>query len=588
MSYRIITATLKARTAIHIGTGEGNDLTDALLRRDAQGRPFIPGTAIAGALRSLLTRLAPRLGSTTCAALEGQSKSCSCPVCHLFGDINPTDEEGAESAASRIFVFNAYPTDNTPAPLIRDGVGIDRAARTAARAGGIKYDLEVIPAGAEFKLRMELRDPSPEDERLLAVGLSEWQAGRFWLGGRVARGLGAFELLDLEYKTLPLNTPEGLMAFLQSDEPESLAQPEPNWLKTRLKDIHFAQAPKDRRSPITRCWVLFTGTLQAEGAFLTNDVMVSRATGFDHAPLLAQWGDWGNPVLPGSSLRGVLRFHAERLARTLTTLEAWKSENQTQFFLERCPACDPNVHDSNQASESESKEKKKKPLPLESCDSVLRKNGVPGTEIVGPEDLCLACRLFGSTRRGSRLIVEDASFKGDRPILKMLDFLAIDRFTGGGAEGLKFDALALWKPAFTLRIHLENPERWELGWLALVLRDLAEGWLQVGFGASKGFGWVRLKDFKATFGCLLPEDVSYLNLPLKETRTGTSGIYTTFEVDEEKWREIAQGWVQDFVVEVERFRRTKESSRLTPYTEDHYFGKVHNLYPVWVQEGDQA
>lgn len=69
--------------------------------------------------------------------------------------------------------------------------------------------------------------------------------------------------------------------------------------------------------------------------------------------------------------------------------------------------------------------------------------------------------------------MEDASLIGE-PVYKMLDFLAIDRFTGGGSDGAKFDALALWQPAFKVRLFFDNPEAWEWGWLALVLRDLRD------------------------------------------------------------------------------------------------------------------
>jgi hypothetical protein len=98
--------------------------------------------------------------------------------------------------------------------------------------------------------------------------------------------------------------------------------------------------------------------------------------------------------------------------------------------------------------------------------------------------------------------VEDAPYKSTddqtKPIFKMLDFLAIDRFTGGAADEFKFDALALWRPAFALRIFLDNPTPWELGWLWLVIRDLSEGWLNVGFGSAKGFGRAKFANWDAT------------------------------------------------------------------------------------------
>ena len=119
MRYRVITGTLEARTAVHVGSGEGNELTDSLLRRDTKGNLLIPGTAIAGALRAMLTRLAPRLGHAPCVALQPpekrdarKQKCCDCAVCRLFGDVEPGDERVSRevesaSAASRLLVFNA-------------------------------------------------------------------------------------------------------------------------------------------------------------------------------------------------------------------------------------------------------------------------------------------------------------------------------------------------------------------------------------------------------------------------------------------------------------------------------------------------
>lgn len=575
MIYRVITATLKSRTAVHIGSGQGNDLTDALVRRDTQGRPFIPGTAIAGALRSLLTRLAPRLGFEPCVVLaedeEERKKSCQCAVCQLFGDVNPSDKEDSHSFASRILVFHAYPL-HIGHPWIRDGVGIDRVTGAAARAGSVKFDLEVLPAGSEFALRMELRDvdDNPDLERLLAAGLAEWEAGRLWLGGRVARGLGAFDLSDLEFKELPLDTPAQVLDYLKADKPWEIATPQSKWLKDKLRSVQTRIQPVDNNLPdaVVRYWVIIKGTLQAEGPLLTNDVLVSGQSGFDHAPLLAQGGDWQYPVLTGAGLRGVLRSHAERIARTLTTIQAWddtqEREQREELFLIGCPACNPV--------------EKRPDAPLASCDAVLKDAQVPSDVIVTDEHLCLACRLFGSTRRGSRLIVEDAPYAGKAaPKLKMLDFLAIDRFTGGGKDGAKFDALVLWQPAFTLRAYLENPEPWELGWLALVLRDLQEGWLSVGFGSAKGFGRVRLENWSATFGYLHDNDLQYLGLGVPQ-QPKKSGIFhmLTIQGGSEEWKQVAQPWVSKFHEMVKNFKR----SDMLKLKTDSYFGKVDHLYEV--------
>jgi len=593
MKYRVITGKLVARTAVHVGSGEGNELADSLLRRDAQGDIVIPGTAIAGALRAFLTRLAPRLGGGTCVALlpdavrderarQGQ-KGCTCRVCRLFGDVEPSDEVPAEgeesrSAASRLLVFNAHLTEGSAAPtLIRDGVGIDRATGAAARAAGAKFAMEVLPAGAEFALRMELRedasDDQMKDEQLLTVALAEWQAGRLHLGGDVARGLGAFRLKDLHYGERDLDDADELMAFLRDPNPWEHVQEQAGWLQDRLNGamdhiwtLEKAQgdatqrwgldAQEVARLPIARGWAEWEFTLQAEGPLLTNDATASGLSGFDHAPLLATLGDWTKPVLTGAGLRGVLRSHAERIARTLATHRATGQPDPQAYFLTHCPACDPLARRSRSEDTT---------TALESCDSLLRYQArVDENEEIAPEQLCLACRLFGSTRRGSRLIVEDAPFAGDGPpVYKMLDFLAIDRFTGGGAEHLKFDALALWKPTFKVRLFLEDPEEWELGWLTLVLRDLAEGWLRVGFGAAKGFGQVKIAD-----GTL-----RLATLDASRSRGGQGSIYVIDERPLTDWTQAA-GWVEAFNGEVERFERDAEMS----LPADSYFGVVDDIY----------
>jgi CRISPR/Cas system CSM-associated protein Csm3 (group 7 of RAMP superfamily) len=564
MTYQVVTARLIAQTAVHIGSGEGNDLTDALMRRDSKGVPFIPGTAIAGALRSLLTRLAPKLNAGLCAMLEEgrRKKTCNCGVCHLFGDVNPSDEDKAISEASKLFVFNARHIGVLPLPLIRDGVGIDRMTGAAARTGAVKFDMEVLPAGAAFELRMELRDSGLKDEQLLAAGLAEWEAGRLWLGGRVARGFGAFKLSDIQFKTWDLDDSKDLLAFLKENRPWIKAQERQNWLKEKLGTIVISPTINTPDS-VARCWFSLKGTLQADGPLLTNDTMASGASGFDHVPLLAEWGNWQNPVLSGAGLRGVLRSHAERLARTMASIEYRNKE----AFLLHCPACDPNARDSN----------KDKQLPLECCDSLLKKKSYSSDK---EATVCLACNLFGSTRHGSRLIVEDAPYQQtvdqSKPMFKMLDFLAIDRFTGSGADGFKFDALALWKPAFSLRLFLDNPTTWELGWLWLVIRDLTEGWLTFGFGSAKGFGRVKFTDWKATFGYLSPDDIP-LGLAKIDLPERKSGVYTTIDIKAttDPWRELAQDWIKAFHEELKKQRHFDFNRQ-----EDDYFDHLKHLYPI--------
>ncbi|MBI3960148.1 MAG: hypothetical protein HY328_15145 [Chloroflexi bacterium] len=610
MGFRAITAQLVLRTPLHVGTGRATETVDDLLRRDAQGRILIPGTSLAGPLRAIATRLAPRLGSRSCQALQGGdfgSQICGCLTCRLFGDVTPQEDE-KKGVASQVIIYDA-PLDKNPEIAIRDGVGIDRVTGAAARKERLKFDLEVVPAGTIFSLRMEF-DPNLTDERalqLLAVSLAEWEAGRGAVGGRVGRGLGAFTLQNIQYRDQKLDTIEAVVDFLKIG---------PGWTKqTGAGDWLATQSAATRKqaqllSPVgdhsVACsWALTEFTLAAEGSFLINDPVRAGQGGFDHAPLLTAYERKGEPVLPGSSLRGVLRSQAERIARTLATHDAWgdnkrSSEERKREFSTSCPACNPLTTHTSTTHTSDA---------VASCNSFIKTLAPEKRrelEDRGAEDkLCLACRLFGSTWNGSRLRVEDAPLLPNTGKQKVMDFLAIDRFTGGGRDGAKFDAVALWQPHFRVRLFLENPEGWELGWLVLTLRDLHEGLTTVGFGAAKGFGRMTIQSPSITFGILhetdfplppAPEDESEDRQKLERaivarekllTHRGTpSGLYQTIGyADSHKadWLDLADGWVQAF----HRERRARPRAQEFTLQKDSYFTKIADqwlpdLYPVEV------
>lgn len=569
MRYTVITGELTTRTALHIGSGDSSNLADSLLRRDSAGEPLIPGTAIAGVLRSLLIRLAPRLGHNSCLSLKhvGNAQGlqpCDCPVCELMGSSTIMADYHKEMHNSRVLVFNAQIMERQPWGAVRDGVGINRS--TGAAAYHAKYNYEILPAGTKFSLRMELKPDAEDLLKLLAAALLEWEAGRLWLGADSARGLGGMKLDNLKFNTLELGVKDNLINFLKSDKPwQDTASEEKGWLEEQRKKISVLSSNEEEKDQFfAATWLEINGVLEAEGPLLTSDMASAGATGFDHAPLTRRCGDWQNPVIGGASLRGVIRSHGERIIRTLATLQAveQKGIQPQDWFLERCPACDPLAQRN-----------KDEKIPLESCASL---HGGRNTEQRDQKpDLCLACQLFGSTLQGSRLRVEDATFKGDKPKYKILDFLAIDRFTGGGMDQAKFDAMVLWKPKFSFRMFLENPMPWELGWLALILRDMESGWLRVGMGASKGFGKVKLRNLDATLGYLHPDDLKRFGLS-PDAEPEINGLFKTKKIslaEQDKW-------LQEFHEKVNQFQRNSENNNLPPLETDSYFNdqKIYELY----------
>jgi CRISPR/Cas system CSM-associated protein Csm3 (group 7 of RAMP superfamily) len=561
MIEKIITGKLKALSGIHAGSGEPAETTDLPVFRNAGNEIVIPGTAISGALRALATKIAPHLGLTKCIAIDERSSAdfCDCPVCDLFGSII-LGEDSENASASKLWIYDAFLSSSIK-PAIRDGTGIDRETKSSARATGAKYDFEVLPKGSEFTFQLELQgDITRENETILAAVLSEWTHGRCYLGGSLARGPGNMQLEDLKVHALDLSSPEKLITFLKEKDAVKVAIEEEDWLNGYIEKAKNQIKVCATNSYLYNSFARIEFTLHFTGGFVINNILSATRAGFDFCPAM----EAGKFVLPGSSLRGVLRSHAEKIARTLATLNCTTSNE----FLKRCPACNPHA-DKN--------------APLSSCNSLLREyrkgHQIPPDEDVKEEQLCLACQLFGSSYKGSRLYISDGHLT-NAPQLKIMDFLAIDRFTGGGKEGAKFDALIFWKPAFKTHIFIENPKEWELGWLMLVLRDMSEGLFSVGFGQNKWFGNVELKEESIKFG-VISDDFVPEGLKIDD---GPEGIFKTatwnFEELVNEPKKPIESWIDEFHNAVKKIER-KEGLR--PSSDTYFNCTVEELYPKEVK-----
>lgn len=555
---RIIHARIVLDTALHVGSGESRFPTDSPFRRSGDGRLVIPGRALGGCLRSTATRLAPyiSLEKGRCRAIrqetgqeskrdraEDKKRACGCITCQLFGDRYPNEEQ-QEAAASRLWVYDAFEAGRVQTH-VRDGVGLSRAHRAAAR--NVKFDYEIIPAKTsfDFALMWEPGDRNIDEQAmLLAAALQEWVEGRGQLGSSAARGLGQFHLEGLRSERIDLGTPDQLINYLSSNDHKSFHGSPDGWLDTALagavERVRTVKQLPQNLSGAAGWFVRIDFDLLFQGQFLTNDPLAAAITGFDHAPLAEVLWDAQNqrglPVISGSSLRGALRARAERIARTLAALRRPKRGS--------CLICDPLVRDTSQ--------------PNVSCAARLEAKNDGQDSETSEEDLCLACRLFGSSLLGSRLWVRDASWHGGAVKWDPRDFLAIDRFTGGGQEGAKFDAAGLVQPCFQSGLVLQNPAGWELGWLALVLRDLAEGQIPLGFGSAKGFGMMKMDHVRWEIGW-----VNTVSLPDREARllvagdNSQSGIYTlrAETVPQAGWKPesltvLLDAWVQDFHMKI--------------------------------------
>ncbi len=201
---------------------------------------------------------------------------------------------------------------------------------------------------------------------------------------------------------------------------------------------------------------------------------VANLTGPDMAFVRTWWNNQPEVYLPGSSLKGVLRSHAERIARTLRPTQSH----------EPALVCDPFASSGEAAFCGHVFERRKDKGEIDPKGRAAETN-----EIVY-RDSCPICRLFGSTWFAGRLATADA-YVVEPPKPQQRDGVGIDRFTGGAARAVKFELEVVTGGRFATTFHLRNFELWQLGLVGFLLQDLKEGLIRIGAGKSRGLGKVR-------------------------------------------------------------------------------------------------
>ena len=218
------------------------------------------------------------------------------------------------------------------------------------------------------------------------------------------------------------------------------------------------------------------------------------------------------PFIPGSSLKGMIRAYSEKICRTLRD--------------DPVPVCLPYLDPRDKPRKGEERQF--------SCglrfEKYKKDNNVP---TIASTDIykysCPICRLFGSHDFIGRFATSDAyltdAFRAKgRAVFEIRDGVAIDRLTGGTAGGAKYDLEVLTWGEFGTTLEIRNFERWQLGLVGLVLRDMEEGRVRLGFGKSRGFGL-----FKAN---ILRFEVSYYR---NQSSPSLCGLYTICEKERDSY-----------------------------------------------------
>jgi CRISPR/Cas system CSM-associated protein Csm3 (group 7 of RAMP superfamily) len=416
----VIAGELALDSPAHFGGERAGTSADMELLRDAKdGGLLLPGTSIAGAMRGHLADV-----------LNGYYSSEDSRVAGLFGSAL-ADRYGYQSPLILFDSFGIVPNDLTVE--IRDGVQID--ARSGTAEDRKKFDLEVLPAGTRFPVRCDLiiSDAVVENEllNLLATSLSGLGSPAISLGARRSRGFGAVRTEGWRAWRFDLSSKEGWMRWLLSNP----AQPIPSQ----------AQSASDPLTVLVRTWPKFELASYLDkrqrleiiaDLMLISSLLVRSTPAGSDQPDVIHLRSAGRSVLSGTSLAGVLRSRALRIARVVR-----EKHGDAEQWVEG---------------------------------------------IFGPRQQTGAASV---SPRASRLRIAETAIRDGvrmRPLR-----IRIDRLTQGVVPAALFDEEPEYGGTARVHIELRQPKPGEAGLLFLVLKDLLSGDLAVGGTSSVGRGVLR-------------------------------------------------------------------------------------------------
>lgn len=289
---------LTLASPLAIGSGAG-DSTDKDVIVDKSGMPFIPGTSLAGVLRSGVAEEDRKL---------------------LFGDvrINTGTDDGAfrdDAVESRLKVYDALPDESAGNPSLYGSYYITQrdcvALKDKVSVEGAKFDFEAVETGAAFVGYLEMTADS-DAERKIEGALARFQTGELRLGGKTSRGYGRVSL-TAQKKTFDLSSPtqpgggegNGLTEWLDFDMFDAAAWEgtDPLALSGERKQSHMVIRLRNKAGISIREY--------------STDVSTEEETMPDYRHLSLHDRD-NTPVIPGSCWAGAFR---ERFA-ALTDNEA--------------------------------------------------------------------------------------------------------------------------------------------------------------------------------------------------------------------------------------------------------------------------
>ncbi len=279
-----------------LGGGE-DEYTDIDLLKDRDGKPFIPGTSIAGVIRHYLDE-----------RLRGDYKNLV-PI--LFG------KKEKESTQSLISFYDALPAKE-PDIQIRDGVELVHETKTAK--DNAKYDYEVLEPRQSFQFRCEIvireKYASEKDgiKTLVYLIIDAMKKEKIALGAKTARGFGLICLHDEKILCLNMTKKEHIRRWIDFSWQDFNGN---NGLSDFSKNI--PEIPETEFAEITADFEI------------QYSILIRTYSSSPDNPDATHLTSNGKSVVPGTSWNGAIRHAVYHILKQLNKPDKYKELTDKLF-----------------------------------------------------------------------------------------------------------------------------------------------------------------------------------------------------------------------------------------------------------------
>lgn len=432
---------IEAKTPLAVGSGEKDITTDALVATDVNGLPYIPGTAIAGVVRSMIGEESAK----TFFGYQVPNKKKD----GKGSEIIFTEAKILNSKGEVVDGLNIEAIDKDPLLKEYKELPIRQHARISEKGvtvKGGKFDEQVVFAGTRFCFELEMVSVKEENNNFESV-LSQINNKTFRIGSGTRCGFGEIEVVEMQRAKLDLSKPNELELYLRKSS--NLSKEWDGW----QCDENIG------KETLSTDWVEYRLFLQPEDFFLFGSGFGDHEV--DMTPVKARKVEWSNGcgklsnkmvLIPATSVKGAL---SHRVAFHWNKLNKYYAGNP------------------------EAK--------------------------VGKDNFAVKT-LFGSEGekegegqlRGNVIFSDIIERKSVRD--KILNHVAIDRFTGGAMDGALFSEKTTYviekESPFEMSILVKNEmlskkdkKNVTVGEaLEVALQDICKGMLPLGGGVNRGNG----------------------------------------------------------------------------------------------------